>query len=82
MHTNMYTQTHTDRYRYHFYILHFLAYLAYMPDTNFIYGIPQTYTSTVTQAYIYIDTYTCTETLTHRYRDTSMFVYVQVSVKG
>ena len=31
-HGNRYTQTraHTHRYRYHFYILHFLAHLAYM----------------------------------------------------
>ena len=51
------THTHTQKYRYAqtciyrhtqtdidiiFYILHFLAYLACMPDTNFIFGIPQT----------------------------------------
>ena len=30
IHTGIYTQTYTDRYKYNFYILHFLAHLAYM----------------------------------------------------
>ena len=45
-------------------------------DTDFIFGIPQTYTWTDTQTW----THTCTEKLTHSYRytrDICMFVYKQ-----
>ena len=70
-HEYWFTQTHahTHRHRYHFNILHFLAQLAYMPMTNFIFGTPQTYTCTDTQTYAHtsLDTHTCTETLIHRY---------------
>ena len=45
-------------------------------DTNFIFGIPQTYTCADTQICTHIDTHMYRETLTHRYRYTCMFVYI------
>ena len=55
-------QIHTDTYRYHFQILHFLANLVYMPN---IFGIPQTYTCTDTQTYVQRHWHTDTDTLRH-----------------
>ena len=57
-HTDTHRLMHTYRYRYHFYILHFLVHLAYMLK---IFGTPQNCTCT--------DTQTCTHIDTHMYRD-------------
>ena len=64
------THAHTDRYRYHFYILpYFGSFGIHAKDTNFIFGIPQTYTCT--------DTQTCTHIDTHIYRDIDTQIQIQ-----
>ena len=42
----MYTDTYTHRYRYHFYILHFLDHLAYMPKILISHLAHHTHTDT------------------------------------
>ena len=59
---------HTYRYRYHFYILHFLGHLAYMPK---IFGIPQNCTCTHIDTHMYRDINTEIQIW-----DICMFVYI------
>ena len=62
-HRHMHTQTHTDTI-----FTLFGSFSIHAKDTNFIFGIPQTYTWTDTQTY----THTHTHTHTHTYRDIDM----------
>ena len=57
-HTDTCTQKHTQI---QVPFLHFTLFGIHAKDTNFIFGIPQTYTCT--------DTQTCTHINTHMYRD-------------
>ena len=74
-HTQKYRNTqihaHTDRYRYYF--LHFTPFGSFgihAKDTNFIFGIPQTYTCIDNR-----HAHTYTERLTHRYTTTHACLY-------
>ena len=68
------TQTHAYRHT-EIPFLHFTlfgSFSIHAEDTNFIFGIPQTYTCTDTKTYTH--THTHTETLTQIHRDICMFV--------
>ena len=77
-HRHIHTQTHADRYIYHFYILHFLAHLTYMPKIQNLYLAYHRLTHAHTLRYAHTWTHTCTETLTHRYRYTDMHVCIYI----
>ena len=75
-HRHMHTQTHTDRYRYQF--VHFTLFGLFgihAKDTNFIFGIPQTYTSTQTCSHMDTHMYRDIDTQIQIHRDICMFVY-------
>ena len=75
------TETHTDRYRYHFYILHFLPHLAYMPKIQILYlayhRLPHaqtlrhahTWKEILTHRYKYTQTHACLYTYTNTHTD-------------
>ena len=75
-HTEICTQRHIQIPFLHFTL--FASFGIHAKDTNFIFGIPQTYTCTDTQTYTHIDThmYRDIDTQIQIHTDTCMFVYI------
>ena len=71
------THAHTDKYRYHFYILQYLAHLAYMPKIQILYLTYHRLTHAQTLRHLHTRThmYRDIDTQIQIHRDICMFVY-------